>query len=83
MTFARLHSTTPRRRSRAHARRWRLRSAPPPRHLPTSADATAARVRAAGGPTDEARYSCACGLQFLASVSTTVACPHCGATQPW
>jgi len=32
---------------------------------------------------DSASYSCACGYVFLAPVSTTVACPHCGATQAW
>lgn len=42
-----------------------------------------ARVRNAGGPIDNASYTCACGFVFAASVSTTVACPHCGADQAW
>jgi hypothetical protein len=42
-----------------------------------------ARVRSAGGPIDNASYACACGFVFAASVSTTVACPHCGADQAW
>ncbi|MGH2832092.1 MAG: hypothetical protein ACRDK2_04900 [Solirubrobacteraceae bacterium] len=42
-----------------------------------------ARTRAAGGPLDEACYSCQCGYVFEASVSTTVTCPHCGASQAW
>jgi len=46
-------------------------------------DATIARVRLAGGPIDNASYTCACGFVFAASVSTTVACPHCGADQAW
>jgi hypothetical protein len=41
------------------------------------------RARLAGGPIDNASYTCACGFVFAASVSTTVACPHCGASQAW
>jgi len=41
------------------------------------------RARLAGGPIDNASYTCACGFVFAASVSTTVACPHCGAAQAW
>jgi hypothetical protein len=41
------------------------------------------RVRSAGGPIDNASYTCACGFVFAASVSTTVRCPHCGADQAW
>lgn len=47
------------------------------------ADLALARTRAAGGPLDEACYSCECGYVFEASVSTTVTCPHCGASQAW
>jgi hypothetical protein len=46
-------------------------------------DRASARVREAGGPIDEASYSCDCGYVFCAPVSTTVACPNCGATQAW
>jgi hypothetical protein len=46
-------------------------------------DPAVLRVRRAGGPLDEASYSCECGFVFVAPVSTTVACPHCGAGQPW
>jgi hypothetical protein len=46
-------------------------------------DAAARRVRAAGGPTDEASYTCACGCVFAAPVSASVACPNCGAEQDW
>jgi predicted Zn-ribbon and HTH transcriptional regulator len=46
-------------------------------------DRAAQRVRDAGGPIDEASYACACGFVFRAPVSTTVACPHCRATQAW
>jgi hypothetical protein len=47
------------------------------------ADIAAQRVRAAGGPTDLACYSCQCGYLFTAAVSTSVGCPHCGTTQAW
>jgi hypothetical protein len=46
-------------------------------------DLAAHRVRAAGGPTDTARYTCACGCVFDAPVSATVSCPHCGGEQAW
>jgi hypothetical protein len=48
-------------------------------------DALAAerRWRNAGGPHDQAMYHCACGFVFEAAVSTSVACPHCGAGQAW
>jgi hypothetical protein len=41
------------------------------------------RRRIAGAPQDRALYSCGCGFQFEAAVSTSVGCPHCGATQAW
>jgi hypothetical protein len=46
-------------------------------------DIAVERVRAAGGPLDQASYVCECGYLFAAPVSTTVACPHCGAGQAW
>lgn len=49
----------------------------------TGQGATVARVRLAGGPIDNASYTCSCGFVFAASVSTTVRCPHCGADQAW
>lgn len=74
-------------RPRRHRRRKRTAT---PRttnlHLAAPAsrqDATVARVRLAGGPIDNASYTCSCGFVFAASVSTTVACPHCGASQAW
>jgi hypothetical protein len=50
---------------------------------PVERDLAADRVRQAGGPVDRASYTCRCGYVFLAPVSTTVACPHCRATQAW
>jgi hypothetical protein len=50
---------------------------------PAAPDITVRRVRDAGGPIDEACYPCACGCFFIAPVSTSVACPHCGRTQAW
>jgi predicted Zn-ribbon and HTH transcriptional regulator len=41
------------------------------------------RHRASVAPEDEAHYGCSCGYQFQAPVSTSVACPHCGAPQAW
>jgi hypothetical protein len=41
------------------------------------------RVREAGGPEDSAHYTCSCGMVFQASVSASVACPHCGRHQDW
>ena len=32
---------------------------------------------------DTAHYSCSCGFQFQAPVTTSVACPHCGSGQAW
>jgi hypothetical protein len=46
-------------------------------------DPAVQRARHAGGPIDRASYTCHCGCVFLAPVSTTVACPHCDATQAW
>jgi predicted Zn-ribbon and HTH transcriptional regulator len=41
------------------------------------------RHRASVAPEDQATYSCSCGFVFQASVSTSVACPHCGTGQAW
>ncbi len=41
------------------------------------------RIRRAGGPMDNACYTCECGLVFAAPVTTTVACPRCGTDQAW
>lgn len=41
------------------------------------------RWREAGGPEDQATYSCRCGAVFAADVSTSVACPLCGTAQAW
>ena len=46
-------------------------------------DPAVARAREAGGPVDHASYSCGCGYLFVAAVSTTVLCPHCGTGQAW
>ncbi len=51
--------------------------------LTAQPDPAVQRVREAGGPVDQASYTCACGYLFLAAVSTTVTCPHCGSGQAW
>jgi hypothetical protein len=60
----------------------------PPADQPAAAapgDGLAAerRLRESGGPDDRAHYTCTCGYVFEADVSTSVACPHCGAAQAW
>jgi len=80
-------------RERPHERRARRRRAAASASLPNSHvavrvparayDPVVARVREAGGPVDNASYSCGCGYVFCASVSTTVTCPHCGVGQAW
>jgi hypothetical protein len=42
-----------------------------------------AAVPPATGTQDHAHYSCGCGHGFSAGVSTSVACPRCGAGQAW
>ncbi|HEY2536661.1 MAG TPA: hypothetical protein VGI24_06735 [Solirubrobacteraceae bacterium] len=78
---------TPRtRRPRRSRRRYTAASHTANLHVTEAASeqgATVARVRLAGGPIDNASYTCSCGFVFAASVSTTVRCPHCGASQAW
>jgi hypothetical protein len=70
-----------------HARRRRrgraTRAEPAREPISGARDPAAKRVREAGGPVDQASYSCQCGCLFSADVSTTVTCPHCGAGQAW
>lgn len=53
------------------------------RPIPHTCDLAVERVREAGGPLDEASYTCHCGYLFSAAVSATVVCPHCGSDQAW
>jgi hypothetical protein len=79
-------NAAPRSRPRRHGRKRAIASRTANLHVAAPAseqDATVARVRLAGGPIDNASYTCACGFVFAASVSTTVRCPHCGADQAW
>jgi hypothetical protein len=41
------------------------------------------RHRACVAPEDTALYTCGCGFAFQAPVTTSVACPECGAGQAW
>jgi hypothetical protein len=41
------------------------------------------RMRDAGGPDDRACYTCGCGFDYVAPVSTSVQCPHCDTGQAW
>lgn len=80
-------------RQRPHERRGRgtrhRRAIPAPpvsvmtRTAARGYDPVVVRVKQAGGPIDNASYSCECGYVFRASVSTTVSCPHCGVGQAW
>jgi hypothetical protein len=51
--------------------------------LALDCDPAVMKVRQAGGPIDQAVYTCGCGYLFSADVSTTVVCPHCGCGQAW
>jgi hypothetical protein len=74
---------------RAQLRRIAQRTHPPRRgHTEPPAPEPApvdpeALVREAGGPEDTETHACECGYVFEAAVSTSVACPHCGAAQAW
>jgi hypothetical protein len=81
------NATEPRRRSgvlrRPHAPDRYEPPAPAPDE-PDEPDLRAERrARESGGPEDHATYTCTCGYVFQAKVSTSVACPHCGAGQAW
>jgi hypothetical protein len=72
------------RERRRPARKRRRGHIAPARPAPAEALAEPeTRVREAGGPEDSAAYTCVCGFHFEAPVSTSVACPHCGAGQAW
>ena len=82
-----LHPLTER-HSRRHRPKHQAAAAHKPAAKPTTPvpeprDIAVERVRAAGGPLDQASYACQCGYLFAAPVSTTVACPHCGTHQAW
>jgi hypothetical protein len=68
---------------RAAARRAKRRPVEPPPRPQPAPTSELARARMGGGPIDRASYGCGCGYQFSADVSTSVCCPHCGATQAW
>jgi len=61
----------------------RLHVVPTPKPLPEPMHPAERRMRDAGGPDDRACYTCGCGFVFVASVSTSVQCPHCGSAQAW
>ncbi len=69
--------------SKAPAPAPRVRSAPATDRQGSAPDLALRRARAAGGPVDQASYSCSCGYVFAAAVSTSVACPVCGCAQAW
>ena len=78
--------------SRRSASERRPHQSAPPRAAEAAAPQTApeaeglsaeTRLRASGGPDDQASYQCSCGFVFDANVSTSVACPHCGTSQAW
>jgi hypothetical protein len=78
------NTTEPRRGTRTLRRRratGRSEPAPAPPDEPDLFDER--RARESGGPEDHAMYTCTCGYVFEADVSTSVACPHCGANQAW
>jgi hypothetical protein len=74
------HPRRERRQASGHRRIRAVRVAHPSDPTP---DPAVLRAREAGGPVDRAVYSCECGYLFVAAVSTTVLCPHCGVGQAW
>jgi rubrerythrin len=78
------NATEPRRRSGTLRRRNAPERTEPPAPAPDEPNlADERRARESGGPEDHAMYTCTCGYVFQAKVSTSVACPHCGAGQAW
>jgi hypothetical protein len=73
----------PTRRAGVSLHKRQVAPAAVPTPTPEPRDIAVERVRAAGGPLDEASYTCQCGYLFAAPVTTTVACPHCGTSQAW
>ena len=71
------------RRRQPAPRRRHLVSEPARLPEPSPEVKASRRARQSGGPEDRAFYTCSCGYAFDAAVSTSVACPHCGATQAW
>jgi rubrerythrin len=71
------------RRRESVLRRRHAPTRPEPVEEPVDDLADERRARESGGPDDRAMYTCACGYVFEADVSTSVACPHCGAGQAW
>ncbi len=71
------------RRSHAPAEAQARAEAPSPSVARVAADPAVQRVQQAGGPVDCASYTCSCGYLFVAAVSTSVQCPHCGTGQAW
>lgn len=57
------------------------------RHSPSASGSASktptAQAKRAGGPQDNALYTCGCGCAFTAAVTTSVGCPHCGTDQAW
>jgi len=72
-----------RRGASLHKRTAQTTSSPMSASTPELRDIAVERVRASGGPLDEASYACQCGYLFAAPVTTTVSCPHCSAPQAW
>jgi rubrerythrin len=69
---------------RQHRPAPRREDAESPVEQPVAPELSAeARLRASGGPDDQAAYQCSCGYVFAADVSTSVSCPHCGTNQAW
>ena len=63
--------------------RTRARRARQPAEQMSQACAATHDAARAGGPEDQALYSCGCGYAFTAQVTTSVGCPHCGTQQAW
>src|SRR5512132_1045006 len=71
------------RRREGVLRRRHVPTRPEPVERPADHLFAERRARESGGPDDRAMYTCSCGYVFEADVTTSVACPHCGAGQAW
>jgi hypothetical protein len=76
-------ATRPRADRRPFAVVERPAPVPTPPPAPASEHPDEQRHRACVSPQDSALYTCGCGCSFQAAVSTSVACPNCGAGQAW
>ncbi len=67
----------------ARRRSSRLRRADRPARPRPDDRGVRERAKRANVNQDAATYTCTCGFVFMAPVTTSVDCPHCGCAQAW